>query len=208
MALTIEVLDRDLDAPPSKNFATRIADPGPLGLAAFAMTTFFLSSVNAGWLPKSVEAVVLGLALFYGGIAQVLAGMWEFVKGNTFGAVAFTSYGAFWLSFWYLVAHVKLDAPAGDAAKGVGFFLLGWTIFTVYMLICSLRTSGVLVAVFGFLSATFLALTLGELAGASGWTTVGGYLGLITALVAWYGSMAGVLNSFPSRVAMPTFPRG
>ena len=126
------------------------------------MTTFVLSCVNAGWLPKSVEGVVLGLALFYGGIAQVLAGMWEFVKGNTFGAVAFTSYGAFWLSFWYLVAHVDLSAAEpGDAAKGIGFFLLAWTIFTLYMLVCALRTNTVLVAVFGVLFLTFAVPHLG-----------------------------------------------
>ena len=89
------------------HFGAGIADPGPLGPGAFAMTTFFLSSVNAGWLPNSVEGVVLGLALFYGGIVQVFAGMWEFAKGNTFGALAFSSYGAFWLSFWYLVAHTE-----------------------------------------------------------------------------------------------------
>jgi succinate-acetate transporter protein len=184
----------------------RIADPGPLGLAAFAMTTFFLSSVNAGWLPKSVEGVVLGLALFYGGIAQVLAGMWEFVKGNTFGAVAFTSYGAFWMSFWYLVAHTPLDATADDRAKGIGFYLLGWTVFTAYMLVCALRTNGILVAVFGFLTVTFLALTLGELSGSTGITTMGGYLGLVTAVLAWYGSLAGVRNTLPGG-ALPTFPR-
>jgi succinate-acetate transporter protein len=194
-------------APVAQRAGGAIADPGPLGLAAFAMTTFFLSSVNAGWLPASVEGVVLGLALFYGGIAQVLAGMWEFVKGNTFGAVAFTSYGAFWLAFWYLVAHVKLDASPSDAAKGVGFFLLGWTIFTAYMLICSLRTNGVLVAVFGFLTLTFLALTLGKLTGGTGFTTLGGYLGLITAVLAWYGSLAGVRNSFGSGTSFPVFPR-
>src|SRR6476619_2528146 len=98
--------------------ASSIADPGPLGLGAFAMTTFFLSSVNAGWLPASVEGVVLGLALFYGGIVQVLAGMWEFIKGNTFGAVAFSSYGAFWLSFWYLIAHTDLTAAAEAGVAG------------------------------------------------------------------------------------------
>ena len=142
-----------------------IADPGPLGLGAFAMTTFFLSSVNAGWIPKSVEPVVLGLALFYGGIVQVFAGMWEFAKGNTFGAVAFSSYGAFWLSFWYLVAHTDLTvaAAAGDAGKGVGWFLLGWTIFTLYMFVCSLNINGMLIAAFGFLTLTFLCLTLGNL---------------------------------------------
>ena len=101
-------------APPAPSFAASIADPGPLGLGAFAMTTFVLSSVNAGWLPKSVEGVVLGLALFYGGIVQVFAGMWEFVKGNTFGAVAFSSYGAFWLSFWYLLTNVDLKPAARE----------------------------------------------------------------------------------------------
>src|SRR3954447_543750 len=115
---------------------TSIADPGPLGLAAFALTTFVLSVYNAKLIGTG-ETVVLGLAFAYGGIAQLLAGMWEFVKGNTFGAVAFSSYGAFWLSFWYLVAHVQLSATADDAAKGVGFFLLGWTIFTVSMFVCS-----------------------------------------------------------------------
>jgi succinate-acetate transporter protein len=188
-------------------FGAAVADPGPLGLGAFAMTTFVLSSVNAGWLPKSVEGVVLGLALFYGGIAQLLAGMWEFVKGNTFGAVAFSSYAAFWLSFWYLVAHVTLKASPDDAAKGVGFFLLGWTIFTLYMFVCSMRTSGVLMAVFGILLLTFLFLTLGELNTSTGMTKVGGYLGLLTALAAWYGSMAGVMNATAKRVVLPTFPR-
>ncbi len=207
MALTVDTAvarSPGLTAP--GGWGARIADPGPLGLAAFAMTTFFLSSVNAGWLPKSVEGVVLGLALFYGGIAQVLVGMWEFVKGNTFGAVAFVSYGAFWLSFWYLVAHTSLDATADDKARGIGFYLLGWTIFTAYMLVCALRTNGVLVAVFGFLTITFLALTLGELTGVAGMTTLGGYLGLVTAALAWYGSLAGVRNSLGG-TALPVFPR-
>ena len=79
---------------------SHIADPAPLGLAAFALTTFILSVVNAGIIPATVEPVVFGLALVYGGIGQLLAGMWEFAKGNTFGATAFSSYGAFWISFW------------------------------------------------------------------------------------------------------------
>ena len=193
----------------SRPFVAGIADPGPLGLAAFAMTTFVLSCVNAGFLPKSVEGVVLGLALFYGGIVQVLAGMWEFVKGNTFGAVAFSSYGAFWLSFWYLVAHVDLSAAApGDAAKGIGVFLLAWTIFTLYMLVCALRTNGVLVVVFGVLFLTFVFLTWGEFSGTAGITHIGGYLGLLTAVLAWYGSMAGVMNATAKHSVMPVFPRG
>jgi succinate-acetate transporter protein len=179
-----------------------------LGLAAFALTTFVLSCVNAGWLAASVEGVVLGLALFYGGIAQLLAGMWEFAKGNTFGAVAFSSYGAFWLSFWYLSAHTTFPkASVHDINRGVGVYLLAWTIFTAYMFAASLRTSGVVAAVFGALTVTFLFLTLGKFGNSTGLTKVGGYLGLITALLAWYGSFSAVLNSTYRRAVLPVFAR-
>ncbi len=188
-------------------FGAALADPGPLGLGAFALTTFFLSSVNAGLIPKTVEVVVLSLALFYGGIVQVFAGMWEFAKGNTFGAVAFSSYGAFWLAFWYLVAHTDLSKAGDDAKKGVGWFLLSWTIFTAIMLVASLRTNGLLVGVFVLLTLTFLALTLGELGGSSGMTKLGGWLGLLTAAGAWYGCLAGVGNATAKRAMFPTWPR-
>ena len=193
------------DAP--QTVASRVADPGPLGLAAFAMTTFFLSTVNAGLVPASVSGGVLALAFFYGGIAQVLAGMWEFVKGNTFGATAFASYGAFWLAVWYLLDRGVLAGMGADEGKGFGLFLLGWTIFTFYMFICSINTSGVLIAVFGALTLTFLCLTIGAFGAHTGITKLGGWLGLITAVLAWYGSMAGVLNSTAKRVVLPTFPR-
>jgi hypothetical protein len=192
---------------PAPTAGAGFADPGPLGLAGFAMTTFFLSSVNAGFIPKTVEVVVLGLALFYGGIAQLLAGMWEFAKGNTFGAVAFSSYGAFWLSFWYLVAHTDLSGAGTDAAKGVGWYLLSWTIFTAIMLIASFRTNGVLVVVFIVLTITFAALTIGELGSSTGMTKFGGYMGIITALLAWYGAAAGVMNNTAKKVVFPVFPR-
>src|SRR4051794_23160825 len=172
-----------------------IADPGPLGLAAFALTTFVLSVFNAKLIVTG-DTVVLGLALAYGGLAQLLAGMWEFVKGNTFGALAFSSYGAFWLSFWYLATHIAKDA--GDASpsdlnKAVGTYLLIWTIFTAYMFVASLRTSGAIMAVFGLLALTFLFLCIGKYADSTTWTKVGGWLGLATAVVAWYTSFAGVL---------------
>src|SRR3954453_430050 len=170
-----------------------IADPAPLGLAAFALTTFILSAVNAGWVPASVEPVVFGLALAYGGIGQFAAGMWEFAKGNTFGATAFTSYGAFWVSFWWLTGHSGVDkVPAGDAAKGVGLYLLAWGIFTAYMTGAASRVSGAVLAVFALLTATFLVLAWGEFATSSGIHKIGGYLGLLTALAAWYASFAGV----------------
>src|SRR4051812_41196858 len=122
-------------------FAGSIADPGPLGLAAFALTTFVLSAVNAGWIHKGTEPIVFGLALTYGGLAQLLAGMWEFKKGNTFGATAFTSYGAFWLSFWAFVTFYAPKVPKADVAQAVGIFLLAWGIFTLYMWVASFRTT-------------------------------------------------------------------
>src|SRR5215468_5234081 len=98
------------------------ADPGPLGLAAFALTTFVLSMFNAGLINKAGEPVVLGLALAYGGVAQILAGMWEFRTGNTFGAVAFTSFGAFWISFWAFVTFFESEVPAANVGDAVGLY--------------------------------------------------------------------------------------
>jgi uncharacterized protein len=191
-----------------------IADPGPLGLAGFALTTFVLSVFNTGMI-KTGAGVVLGLALAYGGIAQFAAGMWEFVKGNTFGAVAFGSFGAFWISFWWLLNHLPADAKGNDLAHGIGVYLLAWAIFTGYMFVASLRTTGAVAAVFLFLTATFLFLAIGafamstaDVAGAnySGLYKFGGWLGLITALLAWYASFAAVTNSTFKRVVLPTYP--
>jgi succinate-acetate transporter protein len=184
-----------------------IADPGPLGLAAFAGTTFFLSVVNSGMLGESVQTVVLGLALFYGGLAQLLAGMWEFVKGNTFGGLAFTSYGAFWMSFWYLLNHLPTAAPPKDLFHGVGVYLLMWAIFTAYMTVAATRTTGAILAVFALLTLTFLALAIGWLDNHStGWIKLGGWIGIVTALAAWYASFAGVTNSTFRRTVLPVAP--
>jgi len=184
-----------------------IADPAPLGLAAFALTTFVLSSANAGLLPKTAEGVVFGLALFYGGIVQVFAGLWEFAKGNTFGATAFCSYGAFWMSFWYLVVHVDLSGAGADAKTGVGVFLLGWTIFTVYMTVAAFRTTSALFGVFVVLSLTFVCLAAADLGAGAGLGAIGGWLGLLTALGAWYCSFAAVVNATWKRVVLPVGPR-
>ncbi|MDT4921164.1 MAG: uncharacterized protein QOI15_2066 [Pseudonocardiales bacterium] len=185
---------------------TSIADPGPLGLAAFALTTFVLSVYNAKLIGTG-ETVVLGLALAYGGIAQLLAGMWEFVKGNTFGAVAFSSYGAFWLSFWYLLNHVPADTVGRDLDHGLAVYLLAWGIFTTYMFVASLRTSGAVAAVFLFLALTFFALSIGDWITSEGWGKLGGWLGLITAILAWYASFAAVTNFTYKRTVLPTWPR-
>lgn len=184
-----------------------IADPGPLGLAAFAGTTFVLSLFNAGWVgnPK-LEAVVLPLALLYGGIAQVLAGMWEFKKNNTFGAVAFTSYGMFWVSFFFYVKYVAAGLPAADAHTATGIFLLMWTIFTAYMTLASVATNRVLTAVFALLLVTFALLTLGEFQQKLSIHHAGGVLGLVVAAVAWYASAAGVTNATWGKTVLPVFP--
>jgi succinate-acetate transporter protein len=183
-----------------------IADPAPLGLAGFAMTTLVLSVFNAK-LIGSGETIVLGLALAYGGIAQLLAGMWEFVKGNTFGAVAFTSYGAFWISFWYLLNHLPTDAQGRDLDHGIGLYLLAWGIFTLYMFVASTRVSGAVMAVFGALALTFFALSIGAFVTSENWTKLGGWLGIITAILAWYASFAAVTNFTFKRVVLPVFPR-
>ncbi len=190
--------------------AVSIADPGPLGLAGFAMTTFVLNIFNTNILNPSLQAAVLPLALFYGGLGQLLAGMWEFRKGNTFGATAFTSFGAFWLAFYWLLTYdaAKLS-PATEAHKAVGVFLIAWAIFTLYMTIAAMRTSGAVLAVFVALSLTFIFLAIGNLA--TGNTSkdlikVGGWVGLVTAALAWYASFAGVTNATWAKTVLPTWP--
>jgi succinate-acetate transporter protein len=185
-----------------------IADPAPLGLAAFALTTFFLSFVNAGLVPATVEPVVFGLALAYGGAAQFAAGLWEFAKGNTFGATAFCSYGSFWLSFWWLTAHLAdYKIPAADVGKGVGLYLVAWGIFTAYMTVAATRVSGAVLAVFVLLTITFLVLGAGDLSGTASISKIGGWVGILTALAAWYASFAGVTTFAFKRPIVPTGAR-
>jgi succinate-acetate transporter protein len=184
-----------------------IADPAPLGLGCFALTTFLLSLFNAGLLPVEGEPIVFGVALAYGGAIQVLAGMWEFRKGNVFGATAFTSYGAFWLSFWAFVTFYAADiADADDRETVVGWYLISWGIFTVIMWVAALRTTAVLAVLFTLLAATFFLLGFGGAAHNDGLTTVGGYLGLLTAAVAWYACLAGVSASTFGRAVLPNPP--
>jgi succinate-acetate transporter protein len=183
-----------------------VADPGPLGLAAFALTTFVLSMFNSGLMAEGGEPVVFGLAFAYGGLAQVLAGMWEFRTGNTFGATAFTSYGAFWLSFFVFVTFFASKVPAADAGHAVGLYLIAWGIFTAYMFVASLRTTAAIAAVFLLLTLTFIVLGIGDAGGNESITKLGGYLGLATAAAAWYASFAVVTNSTFGRTMLPVKP--
>jgi uncharacterized protein len=181
------------------------ADPGPLGLAAFAMTTFVLSMFNSNLVDEKGLPVVLGLALVYGGIVQLLAGMWEFRTGNTFGAVAFCSFGAFWISFWALnVFYAK--QIGGNAGHSVGLYLWAWAIFTAYMTVAATRTSGAVLLVFVLLTATFILLAIGKVGAHETVTHWGGYVGLATAAAAWYASFAAVTNSTFGRTVLPVIP--
>jgi uncharacterized protein len=196
---------RTAPSPPAATEVT-IADPAPLGLAAFALTTFVLSMFNAGLVDAKGEPIVLGLALAYGGTAQLLAGMWEFRKGNTFGATAFSSYGAFWISFWAYVAFFADGIPEANRGTAAGLYLIAWGIFTTYMWVASLRTTAAVNLVFLLLAITFLVLGIGDAVGNDTISKLGGWLGLVTAVAAWYASFAGVTNFTFGREVLPVRP--
>ena len=183
-----------------------VADPAPLGLAAFALTTFVLSFFNAKIVSTSGEAVVLAVALAYGGIAQILAGMWEFRNGNTFGATAFTSYGAFWISLWVLNEFLVRSIPKSVVGAALGLYLVSWGVFTTYMWVASLRTSVAISLVFLLLAVTFALLGIGNWTTTTGLITAGGWFGIATAAVAWYASFAGITNSTFGRTILPVRP--
>ena len=199
--------------------ASSIADPAPLGLAGFALTTFLLSAKNAGWMTHATGSAFLGYAFAYGGVAQFAAGMWEFTRGNVFGAVAFGSYGSFWigLGLWVqlvanpAVAAIKPSTLASTVAAlnhDLGWILLAWFIFNTYMLILSAQTNMAVFAVFLTLGVTELILCIGNFNAGSALlptTTIkiGGYVGLLTALVAWYTSFALVSRGMAGRLKFP-----
>ena len=187
--------------------APTIGDPAPLGLAGFGITTLLLSLINAGILPATVTVGVMALALTFGGLAQFAAGMWAFKRGNTFAATAFTSYGAFWFSFYLLVVvfipQMKGAAPS-DIGNFVGTYLLAWGIFTGYMFIASLAGARAVQLVFVLLTLTFVVLAIGEYATSTGIHNIGGYLGLATAAAALYASFADVANANFKRRVLPT----
>jgi succinate-acetate transporter protein len=188
-----------LTAERTETVAAPYANPGPLGLSAFAVTTFVLSVANAGIISSS-DTNFLGLAFAFGGLAQLLAGMWEFRAGNTLGATAFSSYGAFWLSFAYGVVTKTLGGA------GVSYYLLAWGILTFVFLLASLRSNLALISVFLFLTLTFLALAIGAFVSSDTWHMIGGWLGIITAILAEYAALAGLLSAERGAFTLPIFP--
>ncbi len=189
--------------------APAVADPAPLGLAAFALTTFILSATNAFGVTTAPLFAVLGFALFYGGVAQFAAGMWEFRNRNVFGATAFSTYGGFWLGVGVLLVLVvtgKMTA-AHDIGQSLGWILLAFAIFNTYMLAWSARINMAVFGVFLTLEVTEILLFIGNFAGQGPgnglFVQAGGIVGIITALVAWYASAAGVINGMSARPVLP-----
>ena len=189
------------------------ADPAPLGLAAFALTTFILSGHNATFIP---DLIWVGLALFYGGLIQLLAGMWEFRNRNVFGATAFSTYGGFWLSLGLFVTlfvtsssfHKAITATAADVPNALAWFLLAFAIFNFYMLLWSTRVNAAVFMVFLTLQITEVLLVIGFFREAHGHPAnfilhAGGWAGIVTAAVAWYTSAAGVVNGMSPRAVLP-----
>jgi succinate-acetate transporter protein len=180
-----------------------IADPAPLGLGAFALTTFLLSVHNAGWDTAATGSAWLGYAFAYGGLAQLLAGMWEFRNKNVFGATAFSTYGGFWIGLGLWALLVAPHATASQAGHDLGWILLAFAIFNTYMLLLSTQVSLAVFAVFLTLEVTEIVLFIGNFTGHSGIVKVGGVIGVITAVAAWYTSAAGVSNGIGGRIKLP-----
>ena len=187
----------------ARSAVSREGNPGPLGLAGFAMTTLLLSLTNAKLIGGSSVQVVLAVALVYGGVAQLLAGMWEFRKGNTFAATAFSSYGAFWISFVLIEFVFAANLKPADASGAIGTYLASWGVFTFYMWIASFKHGWPLIIVFLFVWLTFGLLALGEFTSNGTISQIGGYTGIVAALGAWYASARGVINDSFGREILP-----
>ena len=194
-----------MSTPNEAPVAPAIADPAPLGLAGFALTTFLLSATNAGWMSSTGATgnAWLGYAFAYGGLCQLLAGMWEFKNKNVFGSTAFSTYGGFWIGLGLWALLVAPHASAAAAGKDIAWILLAFAIFNTYMLIWSTQVNAAVFTVFLTLEATEVILFIGAFAGNTSILKVGGYVGVITALAAWYTSAAGVIGGLKGKPVLP-----
>ncbi len=177
------------------------ANPAPLGLCGFGMTTILLNIHNAGF--TALDNTVIAMGIFYGGIAQVIAGIMEWKKGNTFGTTAFTSYGFFWLTLvaiWYLPAIGSVTPPA---AFSMGCYLALWGLFTAGLYIGTLKSSRSLQVVFASLTILFALLALANFSGSHAVHTLAGYVGLFCGASAFYTAIGQVLNEAFKRKVMP-----
>jgi succinate-acetate transporter protein len=189
----------------------RVANPGTLGLFSFASTTFILSMFNVQTRGVQAPNVVVGMAIFCGGLAQLLAGMWEFCRMNTFAATAFTSFGAFWLSYAaILIPSSGIIAAYGtnveELHSALGIYLITWFMVTFMFFIVALRKSVAFIALFGFLTLTFALLAAGEFSGKVNATKAGGALGVVTAFIAYYVGLSELLAA--EELAIVKLPLG
>jgi len=180
-----------------------IADPAGLGLAGFALSTMILSIINVGVLPASDLPIALGTALAYGGLVQLLAGMWAFIKNDTFAAVALSSYGGFWISFWALNEFFVPKIPAGQQAGAIALYLFCWAVFSLYMWLISFRVNMAIQMVFLTLWPTYVLLGLGQALDSNLLFHIGGAFGIATAACAWYASFAITANRTTQRDWLP-----
>ena len=181
---------------------TKVANPGPLGLLGFGMTTVLLNLHNSGMLPLSIVIVAMGIAL--GGLAQILAGIREMRQGNTFAGTAFTAYGLFWWSLVLIWVNPFTDSGLESASKvAMGYYLLLWGLFTLFMFIGTLKHNRATQVVFGSLTILFMMLALGDFTGNHGITTVAGYVGIFCGLSAIYSAMGQILNAEFGKKIMP-----
>jgi uncharacterized protein len=179
--------------------AAPIADPGPLGLAAFATTTFLLMAVNTRWtVGNSAGTAFIGYALAYGGGAQFIAGMWEFRNRNVFGATAFSTWGAFWIGLFFWLKN----SPA-STGHDLGWILIAFAVVNAYLLLFSTQVNLAVFGVFIFLEATLVVLVIGNFTSSIGVTQFGGYVGIVTAILAWYTSAAGIGKGLNGRIQLP-----
>jgi len=183
-----------------------LANPAPLGLMAFGVTTVLLNIANAGFY--GVDSSILAMGLFYGGLAQLVAGALEFRKGNTFGMTAFLSYGFFWLSFVFVFLLPGMGLAAGPSTGSLSAYLFMWGLFTLLMFIGTLKLNGALQVVFGTLFILFFLLAAGAASGNSTVTHIAGYEGILCGLSAMYASIATLLNEVYKREVLPVFQVG
>lgn len=192
----------------TQDTVTRIKDttanPAPLGLLGFGMTTVLLNLHNAGLY--GMDSMILAMGIFYGGLAQVFAGIMEWKKNNTFGTTAFTSYGLFWLSLVGLILLPELGWISAPSSSAMGFYLLLWGIFTFIMFLGTLKLNRALQFVFLSLAVLFFLLAIGDFTGSAGLKTVAGIEGVICGLSAVYAGLAQVLNEVHGRVVWPIGP--
>jgi succinate-acetate transporter protein len=199
-------VSEDRTVQPTATPLSGIADPAPLGLAAFATTTFLLSAANANWMGAASGAAFLGYAFAYGGFIQLLAGMWEFRNRNVFGATAFSTYGGFWIGLGLWVLLVAPKDTALQAGHDKAWIVLAFAIVNTYLLILSTQLTTAVFLVFLTLEATEILLFAGGFANSTGLVKAGGIVGVITAVVAWYTSAAGISNGIGGKLRFPVGP--